>query len=69
MYVFLVHWQVWPVLERNVDDHVAFALTILVGVSVGLAVERAWTAGRRLLGRTSRRTDGRAARGLRLSTV
>jgi peptidoglycan/LPS O-acetylase OafA/YrhL len=69
MYIFLVHWQIWPVLDRTFDDRVAYVLTILAGVAVGLAAERAWSGARRLLGQTPRRVGGRVVGGLRLSTV
>jgi hypothetical protein len=51
MYIFLVHWQVWPVLDRNFEGHVAFVLTVAVGVVVGLAADRAWHGAGAIVGR------------------
>jgi hypothetical protein len=51
LYIFLVHWQVWPVLDRNFEDHVALVLTVAAGVVVGLAVDRAWRGARELAAR------------------
>lgn len=40
MYIFLVHWQVWPLLTPLVNDRMAFLLTIAAGVLVWWAVEQ-----------------------------
>jgi peptidoglycan/LPS O-acetylase OafA/YrhL len=45
MYIFLVHWQVWPPLRRLFVGHVALALTIACGIATWMLVEqarRAW---------------------------
>jgi len=40
MWIFLVHWQVWPALTPIMDDDVAFLLTIASGVAVWWVAER-----------------------------
>jgi hypothetical protein len=43
MWIFLVHWQVWPPLTDVFRLEVAFVLTIAIGVAVWWAVSRAAT--------------------------
>ena len=60
MWIFLVHWQVWPVFTPWMHDGLAFWLTIASGVGVwwcARAIERSWS-GRR--GGVQRRTVGRS---------
>ena len=40
MWIFLVHWQVWPLFTRVFDRHVAFLATIAAGVLVWHGYER-----------------------------
>ena len=40
MWIFLVHWQVWPALTPIMDDDLAFFLTIAAGVVVWWSAER-----------------------------
>lgn len=40
MWIFLVHWQVWPALTPIMDDDLAFFLTIASGVAVWWSAER-----------------------------
>lgn len=56
MYVYLVHWQVYPVLDRHLPALPVTLLTVLAGVVAWLTVRaveggvaRAWRAGTRLL--------------------
>ncbi len=59
MWIFLVHWQVWPMFTPWLDDRVAFLLTIAVGTAVWWGVGRA----SQLVGELrQRRTDGRKTR-------
>ena len=39
MYIFLVHWQVWPMVTWWLDRHVAFVATMGVGVGVWWVTE------------------------------
>ena len=38
MWIFLVHWQVWPPLDAALKREVAYALTILIGIVVWRAI-------------------------------
>ncbi|MFT4656286.1 MAG: acyl-CoA synthetase (AMP-forming)/AMP-acid ligase II [Ilumatobacter sp.] len=40
MYIFLIHWQVWPLFTPLMNDRVAFVLTIGVGVLVWWVIEQ-----------------------------
>jgi hypothetical protein len=65
MWIFLVHWQVWPLLTPWMHNGVAFWLTIATGIGVWWAVGRlgaAWS--RSAFGRVGgqRRTVGRSTR-------
>ncbi len=51
MWIFLIHWQVWPLLTPWMHDGVAFWLTIAAGIGVW------WAVGR--LGAVSWRTEFR----------
>ncbi|MEO6124251.1 MAG: AMP-binding protein [Ilumatobacteraceae bacterium] len=44
MWIFLVHWQVWPPLDAVLQREVAYLLTILVGIVVGWTISRATSA-------------------------
>lgn len=49
MWIFLVHWQLWPLLTPWFDDRFAYVLTILGGVGVWWLASRlaaAWSAWR-----------------------
>ncbi|MEZ5407524.1 MAG: AMP-binding protein [Acidimicrobiales bacterium] len=48
MWIFLFHWQAWPVLERWTSDTVAYPLVIAVGCLAGIALTRLGRAGRRV---------------------
>ena len=63
MWIFLVHWQVWPLFTPWMHNGLAFWLTIATGVGVWWAVSRlgaAWSAFGRVGGQ--RRTVGRSTR-------
>jgi hypothetical protein len=57
LWIFLVHWQVWPPLERVVGRELSFALTLATGIVVWRLVR----LGQRLLPavRAGARTSGR----------
>jgi acyl-CoA synthetase (AMP-forming)/AMP-acid ligase II len=55
MYIFLIHWQVWPLLTPVMNDRLAYVLTIGTGVLAWCAVERAQAA--TLRWRRQRRAD------------
>ncbi|MFK7917675.1 MAG: AMP-binding protein [Ilumatobacter sp.] len=59
MWIFLVHWQVWPLLTPHFDDRFAYALTILSGVVVWKLVSVASAAWSRWRER-QRRVDVRS---------
>ena len=40
MWIFLVHWQVWPLFTPWLDDRAAYLATFVVGVAVAGIVER-----------------------------
>ena len=48
MYIFLVHWQIYPALTPIMSDRIAFWLTIAAGVGVWFAVQQVLTAVQRL---------------------
>jgi hypothetical protein len=41
MWIFLIHWQVWPIIDAPLEREVAYVLTIAVGVGVA-RVTRRW---------------------------
>lgn len=54
MWIFLLHWQVWPLFTPWLDRHVAVVATMAVGVGVWAVVEtvqRRWADRRRRTGR------------------
>ena len=57
MWIFLVHWQVWPLFTPWLNDRVAFAITIGVGVGVWWVVGSAADA---IAERRQRRIEGRS---------
>lgn len=57
MWIFLVHWQVWPLFTPWLDDRVAYLLTMATGVVVWRAVV---AIGRWRSGQRRRRTVGRS---------
>lgn len=60
MWIFLVHWQVWPILDTPLKREVAYVLTIAVGVLVGRSVRR-WSPALRSLASRPRAVSSRAA--------
>lgn len=67
MWIFLVHWQVWPLFTPLFERHLALAATVGVGVLVWWGYEqlrRAWTLPDRRVGRRQvrRRVVGRSTR-------
>ena len=46
MYIFLVHWQVWPIFTPWLDRHLAIVATIASGVAVWWTVDRLRSAAR-----------------------
>lgn len=40
MWIFLFHWQAWPVLERSTSDTAAYPLVIVLGCGAGIAITR-----------------------------
>lgn len=59
MWIFLIHWQVWPLFTPWLDDRVAYLATIGVGVGVWCAVGKADDGIRRW---RQRRIEGRSTR-------
>jgi hypothetical protein len=57
MWIFLVHWQVWPLFTPWLNDRVAYVITIGVGVGVWCVVGKASDA---IVERRQRRMDGRS---------
>ena len=57
MWIFLVHWQVWPVLERLTSTTAAYPLVIASGCIVGIALTRTRRRARRPLDPVSTRVD------------
>ncbi len=57
MWIFLVHWQVWPVVERLTSTAAAYPLVIASGCLVGVALTRIRRLARRPLDRVSTRVD------------
>lgn len=55
MWIFLVHWQVWPPIDAVLKREIAFVLTIAVGVSVWWVGLRALTVLRAVLVRVAAR--------------
>ena len=60
MWIFLFHWQAWPVLERLTSRTTAYPLVIVVGCLAGIAITRLGRAVRALV-----RPDVRPASGSR----
>jgi len=48
MWIFLFHWQAWPVLERLTSEAAAYPLVLALGCLAGVAITRAGRAARRL---------------------
>ncbi len=69
MWIFLVHWQVWPPLDRALPRELAYLLTL----AVGIAVHAAWVGASRWVRRSAPRVDlhahARAARSRRRGQV
>lgn len=57
MYIFLLHWQVWPLFTPWLDDRVAFVATMAVGVAAWWVL----TGVAERIGRAFRRDDRAAA--------
>lgn len=57
MWIFLVHWQVWPMFTPWLDDRTAFVATIAVGVGVWWTVE---AVSRAIAEWRQRRIEGRS---------
>ena len=62
MVIFVSHFRLFPVLDRNLDKEVAYVATIAAGVGIWIAVEVAGRQGRRLLAGPADRAGSNGSR-------
>lgn len=58
LYVYLVHWQVFPALQHHLPEAATWGLTLVVGVAAGTQAKRIVDAAEQAIGRAHPRSRG-----------